>query len=82
MMKTTFFLRSLRSGYGGQLRMNPVMRHYGLKDLLPAKTDIPNEGCTHREENGNLFCFDAGMIINFYNCYNNKSKVMDRSIRR
>lgn len=55
--------RSLRSGYGGQLRMNPVLRPYGLMDLLPAKTDIPDEGCTHRAENGNKFCFDGGNII-------------------
>ena len=40
--------------------MNPAMKSYGLKDLLPAKTDIPDEGCTHRKENGNQFCFDAG----------------------
>lgn len=46
--------------------MNPVLRPYGLKDLLPAKTDIPDEGCTHRQENGNLFCFDAGTVIRFH----------------
>jgi len=54
------YKRTLRSGYGGLLRMNPVFQHYGLKDLLPAKTDMPEEGCTHRAENGNQFCFDAG----------------------
>lgn len=56
------FARSLRSGYGGHLRMNPVLRPLGLMDLLPAKTDIPDEGCTHRAENGNKFCFDGGEI--------------------
>lgn len=48
--------------------MNPVLRNYGLMDLLPAKTDLPGEGCTHREENGNQFCFDAGILIDQIAC--------------
>ena len=43
--------------------MNPVLRNYGLMDLLPAKIDMPDEGCTHRTENGNQFCFDAGTVF-------------------
>ena len=54
------FSRSLRSGYGGQMRVNPVLRSYGLKDLLPPKTDIPDEGCTR--SNPNQLCFDGGEI--------------------
>lgn len=43
--------------------MNPVLRSYGLMDLLPPKTDIPDQGCSHRAENGNKFCFDGGILI-------------------
>lgn len=50
--------RKLRSGYGGLLRMNPVFEEYGLKDLLPLKLDIPDEGCTR--PNGSMYCFEAG----------------------
>ncbi|XP_037912558.1 peroxidase [Hermetia illucens] len=57
---TEKFARSLRTGYGGLLRMNPVFKQYGLKDLLPLKLDIPDEGCTR--PNGNMYCFDAGEI--------------------
>ena len=61
-LKIVFLLqRSLRSGFLGQLRMNPILRSYGLQDLLPPKTDIPEEGCTRTNEN--QFCFDAGMLI-------------------
>ncbi|KAG8258755.1 peroxidase activity protein [Homalodisca vitripennis] len=54
------FGRHLRSGYGGELRMNPVFSEYGLKDLLPLKLDIPDEGCTRT--NSSQFCFEAGEI--------------------
>ncbi|RZF34320.1 hypothetical protein LSTR_LSTR016280, partial [Laodelphax striatellus] len=54
------FARHLRSGYGGLLRMNPVFSEYGLKDLLPMKLDIPDEGCTRT--NRSQFCFEAGEI--------------------
>jgi len=54
------FARSLRSGYGGLLRMNPVFAQYGLHDLLPLKLDIPDEGCTR--PNRSMYCFDAGEI--------------------
>ncbi|CAL8144204.1 unnamed protein product [Orchesella dallaii] len=54
------FARSLRTGYGGLLRMNPVFAQYGLHDLLPLKLDIPDEGCTR--PNKSMYCFDAGEI--------------------
>lgn len=38
--------------------MNPVFEEYGLKDLLPLKLDIPDEGCTR--PNKSMYCFDAG----------------------
>lgn len=50
--------RKLRAGYGGLLRMNPVFSEYGLKDLLPLKLDIPDEGCTR--PNRSMYCFEAG----------------------
>lgn len=40
--------------------MNPVFREYGLKDLLPLKLDIPDEGCTR--PNRSMYCFEAGEI--------------------
>lgn len=52
------FSRKLRAGHGGFLRMNPVFQEYGLKDLLPLKLDIPDEGCTR--PNKSMFCFEAG----------------------
>ncbi|CAG4982446.1 unnamed protein product [Parnassius apollo] len=57
---TDKFSRKLRTGYGGLLRMNPVFKEYGLKDLLPLKLDIPDEGCTR--PNKNMYCFEAGEI--------------------
>lgn len=54
-----FLYRKLRTGYGGLLRMNPVFKEYGLKDLLPLKLDVPDEGCTR--PNKNMYCFEAGM---------------------
>lgn len=53
-----FPFRKLRTGFGGLLRMNPAFAEYGLKDLLPLKLDIPDEGCTR--PNNNMFCFEAG----------------------
>ncbi|XP_020300859.1 chorion peroxidase [Pseudomyrmex gracilis] len=57
---TETFARKLRTGYGGLLRMNPVFSEYGLKDLLPLKLDIPDEGCTR--PNRTMYCFEAGEI--------------------
>lgn len=54
------FSRKLRMGEGGLLRMNPVFAEYGLKDLLPLKLDVPDEGCTR--PNKSVFCFEAGEI--------------------
>ncbi|KAJ8894600.1 hypothetical protein PR048_007264 [Dryococelus australis] len=54
------FARHLRAGFGGLLRMNPVFSEYGLKDLLPLKLDIPDEGCTR--PNKSMYCFDGGEI--------------------
>ncbi|KAJ8968839.1 hypothetical protein NQ317_005307 [Molorchus minor] len=50
----------LRSGVGGLLRMNPAFDQYGLKDLLPLKLDVPDEGCTR--PNASMYCFEAGEI--------------------
>lgn len=58
---TEEFGRKLRSGIGGALRMNPVFAEYGLKDLLPLKLDIPDEGCTR--PNKSMYCFEAGEWI-------------------
>lgn len=52
------FIRHLRTGYRGLLRMNPAFANHGLKDLLPLKLIDPNEGCTRL--NSSLYCFDAG----------------------
>lgn len=57
---TDFHARKLRTGYAGLLRMNPVFSEYGLKDLLPLKLDVPDEGCTRPNES--MFCFEAGEI--------------------
>ncbi|XP_011203180.1 peroxidase [Bactrocera dorsalis] len=57
---TEKFARKLRTGYGGLMRMNPVFQEYGLKDLLPLKLDIPDEGCTR--PNKSMFCFEGGEI--------------------
>lgn len=54
------FTRKLRAGYNGLLRMNPVFNEYGLKDLLPLKLDIPDEGCTRPDKS--VYCFEAGEI--------------------
>lgn len=40
--------------------MNPVFTEYGLKDLLPLKLDIPDEGCTR--PNRSMYCFEAGNL--------------------
>lgn len=40
--------------------MNSVFKEYGLKDLLPLKLDIPDEGCTR--PNKNMYCFEAGKL--------------------
>lgn len=55
---TEGFSRHLRSGYSGLLRMNPVFSEFGLKELLPLKLDVPEEGCTRA--NGSEYCFEAG----------------------
>ncbi|XP_068083660.1 peroxidase [Anabrus simplex] len=57
---TEKFARHLRTGFGGLLRMNPVFNEYGLKDLLPLKLDIPDEGCTR--PNRSMYCFEGGEI--------------------
>jgi hypothetical protein len=42
--------------------MNPVFSEYGLKDLLPLKLDIPDEGCTR--PNRSMYCFEGGKYYN------------------
>lgn len=55
-----FFIRHLRTGYGGLLRMNPAFSEFGLKDLLPLRLKNPDEGCTR--VNRSQYCFDAGTV--------------------
>ncbi|XP_042884671.1 chorion peroxidase-like [Penaeus japonicus] len=52
--------RSLRLFRGGKMRMNNFFAHLGLRELLPPKLDIPEEGCTRTSPD--QFCFDAGEI--------------------
>lgn len=52
------FSRYLRSGYTGQLRMNPAFSNLGLKELLPMKLNIPDEGCIR--SNASQYCFESG----------------------
>lgn len=51
--------------------MNPVFSEYGLKDLLPLKLDIPDEGCTR--PNRSMYCFEAGESLNTATLYYNNS---------
>lgn len=46
--------------------MNPAFASLGLKELLPMKTDVPDEGCTRT--NSSQFCFQAGNVTNYFNC--------------
>lgn len=69
------FFRKLRTGYGGLLRMNPVFSEYGLKDLLPLKLDIPDEGCTR--PNRSMYCFEAGNL--YFICLQNLVKHIPNS---
>lgn len=41
--------------------MNPVFSKYGLKDLLPLKLDVPDEGCLR--PNASMYCFEAGKLF-------------------
>ncbi|XP_028153011.1 peroxidase [Diabrotica virgifera virgifera] len=52
--------KKLRMFEGGLLRMHPAFEHFGLKDLLPLKVEIPDEGCTR--PNSSMYCFEAGEI--------------------
>ncbi|XP_065573256.1 uncharacterized protein LOC136035403 [Artemia franciscana] len=52
--------RGLRTGYGGLLKMNKFLNKFGLKDLLPPRTENADEGCARPDENS--FCFLAGEI--------------------
>lgn len=54
------YSRYLRSGYTGQLRMNPAFANLGLKELLPMKMNIPDEGCIR--SNSSQYCFESGEI--------------------
>ncbi|KAF0766189.1 peroxidase-like [Aphis craccivora] len=54
------FSQYLRSGYTGQLRMNPAFANLGLKELLPMKLNIPDEGCIR--SNASQYCFESGEI--------------------
>ena len=53
--------RGLRTGYGGLLKMNKFLNKFGLKDLLPPRTENADEGCARPDENS--FCFLAGKVL-------------------
>ena len=48
-------LRTFRAGW---LKSNSALRNLGLKDLLPARTENPDENCKRPSQD--LFCFEAG----------------------
>ncbi|XP_066937069.1 peroxidase-like [Macrobrachium rosenbergii] len=52
--------RSLRAFQGGLMRMNDAFAHLGLRELLPPKIDLPDEGCIRTLPD--QLCFDAGEI--------------------
>jgi len=54
--------RALREMKGGLLRANTKLRSKGLMDLLPPKTEDPDQNCVR--DNKNEFCFLAGKILN------------------
>jgi len=56
------------------MRMNPVFAEYGLKDLLPLKLDIPDEGCTR--PNRSMYCFEGGKYLNYFNEYSLKNTII------
>ncbi len=47
--------------------MNPAFEALGLKDLLPKKVDIPDEGCIRM--NSSQYCFSAGKWNFQLRCY-------------
>lgn len=53
--------------------MNPVFEQFGLKDLLPLKLDVPDEGCTR--PNKSMYCFEAGnfFLISYFLTINNQN---------
>lgn len=61
------FSRYLRSGITGQLRMNPAFANLGLKELLPMKLNIPDEGCIR--SNSSQYCFESGLSIYLFIFY-------------
>lgn len=73
------FDRKLRSGYGGLLRMNPVFEQFGLKDLLPLKLDVPDEGCTR--PNKSMYCFEAGNFVTICNFLTINNQYVDFKVK-
>lgn len=69
MTNIEIFIRHLRTGYEGLLRMNPAFADYGLKDLLPLRLKDPDEGCTR--VNRTQYCFDAGICLIIITIYLN-----------
>lgn len=55
--------KKLRSGEHGCLRTLPLLKDYGLKDLLPLKYEKPDDGCIR--PNSDIFCFLAGKELKF-----------------
>ena len=50
--------KTLRTNTGGLLKSNSVLRHLGLKDLLPPKLEKADIGC--KRPSRDIFCFVAG----------------------
>ena len=49
---------SLRLFDGGKMKTLPVFDEFGLKPLLPLKTEEPNDGCIRPRSD--IYCFHAG----------------------
>ncbi|KAH7642873.1 peroxidase-like [Dermatophagoides farinae] len=52
--------KRIREFNGGRLKSTKVYRQMGLKDLLPAKTKNPDQGCERSGRTSNSYCFDTG----------------------
>ncbi|EFX81607.1 hypothetical protein DAPPUDRAFT_317231 [Daphnia pulex] len=48
----------LRTFRGGWLNSNTALRNLGLKELLPSRTENPDDNC--KRPSRDLFCFEAG----------------------
>lgn len=49
---------NLRTFEAGRLKSSPIFKDFGLKDLLPLKTENPDDGCIRATPD--TYCFQAG----------------------